>query len=159
MALEIEHKFLLATAQWREQISHSVMYKQGYLSAQPTSSIRVRISDNHAWLNIKSATIGTQRQEFEYDIPLSDAQEMLETLCARPIIEKTRHFVTVDQHIWEIDEFFGDNAGLIVAEIELNALDEAFTKPDWLGAEVTHDLRYYNNNLAREPYKNWRDDA
>ncbi len=159
MALEIEHKFLLATAQWREQVSHSVMYKQGYLSAQPTSSIRVRISDNHAWLNIKSATIGTQRQEFEYDIPLSDAQEMLETLCARPIIEKTRHFVTVDQHIWEIDEFFGDNAGLIVAEIELNALDEAFTKPDWLGAEVTHDLRYYNNNLAREPYKNWRDDA
>lgn len=159
MALEIEHKFLLATAQWREQISHSVMYKQGYLSAQPTSSIRVCISDNHAWLNIKSATIGTQRQEFEYDIPLSDAQEMLETLCARPIIEKTRHFVTVDQHIWEIDEFFGDNAGLIVAEIELNALDEAFTKPDWLGAEVTHDLRYYNNNLAREPYKNWRDDA
>lgn len=159
MALEIEHKFLLATAQWREQVSHSVIYKQGYLSAQPTSSIRVRISDNHAWLNIKSATIGTQRQEFEYDIPLSDAQEMLETLCARPIIEKTRHFVTVDQHIWEIDEFFGDNAGLIVAEIELSALDEAFTKPDWLGAEVTHDLRYYNNNLAREPYKNWRDHA
>lgn len=159
MAVEIEHKFLLATPQWREQVSRSVLYKQGYLSAQPTSSIRVRISDNQAWLNIKSATIGTQRHEYEYDIPLSDAQEILDTLCAKPLIEKTRHFVTVGGHVWEIDEFFGDNAGLIVAEIELNAQGDVFTRPDWLGEEVTQDLRYYNNNLARNPYKNWRDDA
>jgi adenylate cyclase len=105
MAVEIEHKFLLATNQWREKVSRSVIYKQGYLSSQPTSSIRVRISDKQAWLNIKSATIGTQRQEFEYEIPLGDAQEILDTLCAKPIIEKTRHFVIDGDHVWEIDEF------------------------------------------------------
>ena len=159
MAVEIEHKFLLASNQWRELVSRSVIYKQGYLSSQPTSSIRVRISDKQAWLNIKSATIGTQRQEFEYEIPLSDAQEILDTLCAKPIIEKTRHFVIDGDHVWEIDEFYGDNAGLVVAEIELSAEGEVFSKPDWLGDEVTQVLRYYNNNLARNPYKNWRDHA
>ena len=159
MAVEIEHKFLLASNQWRELAFGSVIYKQGYLSSHPTSSIRVRISDKKAWFNIKSATIGTQRQEFEYEIPLSDAQEILDTLCAKPIIEKTRHFVTMGTHIWEIDEFYGDNAGLVVAEIELSAEGEVFAKPDWLGVEVTQDLRYYNNNLARNPYKNWRDHA
>lgn len=159
MAQEIEHKFLLANDGWREHVSHSVIYKQGYLSSQATSSIRVRISDKQAWLNIKSATIGTQRSEYEYEIPLSDAHEILNSLCLKPVIEKTRHFVTHENHLWEIDEFDGENAGLIVAEIELDTLDEAFEKPDWVGAEVTQDVRYYNNNLAKNPYSAWRDDA
>jgi adenylate cyclase len=159
MALEIEHKFLLANDSWRENVSHSVIYKQGYLSSQATSSIRVRISDKQAWLNIKSATIGTQRSEYEYEIPLSDAHEILHGLCLKPVIEKTRHFVTHENHLWEIDEFDGENVGLIVAEIELDALDEIFAKPDWIGAEVTQDVRYYNNNLAKNPYSAWRDDV
>jgi adenylate cyclase len=157
MSIEIEHKFLLATADWRKQIQKSVKYKQGYLSSQPSSSIRVRIADTHAWLNIKSATIGTQRLEFEYEIPLPDAEQIITTLCAKPLIEKTRHFVPNDHNLWEIDEFEGDNQGLIVAEIELSEVGQHFTKPPWLGAEVTHDLRYYNNNLTVNPYKNWQD--
>jgi adenylate cyclase len=159
MAQEIEHKFLLANDGWREYVSHSVIYKQGYLSSQATSSIRVRISDKQAWLNIKSATIGTQRSEYEYEIPLSDAHEILDSLCLKPVIEKTRHFVKHENHLWEIDEFDGENAGLIVAEIELETLGEAFAKPDWVGVEVTQDARYYNNNLAKYPYSAWRDDA
>jgi adenylate cyclase len=156
MAIEIEHKFLLANDGWRGAIQKSVNYKQGYLSSEPTSSIRVRIADKQAWLNIKSATIGTQRHEFEYEIPLPDAEEILSTLCRKPLIEKTRHFVRHDGNTWEIDEFEGDNQGLIIAEIELAEAGKAFAKPDWLGAEVTHELRYYNNNLAINPYSKWR---
>jgi len=155
MALEVEHKFLLANDDWRTEIKHSVHYKQGYLSSSPLSSVRVRISDSHAWLNIKSATIGTYRQEFEYEIPLADANAILDELCHKPLVEKMRHFVYRDQHIWEIDEFMGENAGLIVAEIELSQIGESFEKPDWLGAEVTDDLRYYNNNLTKNPFKDW----
>jgi adenylate cyclase len=156
MAIEIEHKFLLANNEWRNHIQRSVKYKQGYLSSLATSSIRVRISDNHAWLNIKSATIGTQRHEYEYEIPFTDANELLNTLCKKPLIEKTRHFVADNNKIWEIDEFEGENAGLIVAEIELAEPGESFLKPAWLGAEVTGDLRYYNNNLALLPYSKWK---
>lgn len=155
MAIEIEHKFLLANDDWRKATQKSIKYKQGYLSSQPTSSIRIRVSDKQAWLNIKSATIGTQRLEFEYEIPLPDAEEIIAILCGKPLIEKTRHFVPIDDNIWEIDEFEGDNYGLIVAEIELSEAGQRFTRPHWLGEEVTHDLRYYNNNLAVNPYKNW----
>ena len=155
MAIEIEHKFLLANDDWRKSVKKSIKYKQGYLSSQPTSSIRIRISDNHAWLNIKSATIGTSRLEFEYEIPLMDAEEIMASLCNKPLIEKIRHFVPHTDNLWEIDEFEGDNHGLVVAEIELSEIGKAFTKPDWLGAEVTHDLRYYNNNLAVNPYIKW----
>ncbi|MEQ1620879.1 MAG: CYTH domain-containing protein [Methylococcales bacterium] len=156
MAIEIEHKFLLANDDWRKHIDKSVSYCQGYLSSQPTSSIRVRISDNQAWLNIKSATIGSQRHEYEYPIPITDAQEILRNLCRKPLIEKVRHFVTHDGNLWEIDEFTGDNQGLIVAEIELSENGQSFAKPNWLGLEVTDDLRYYNNNLAIHPYSEWR---
>ena len=156
MAIEIEHKFLLANDDWRKHISRSVKYRQGYLSSQATSSIRIRISDNHAWLNIKSATIGTHRYEYEYEIPLPDANEIINTLCRKPIIEKTRHFVIDDGNTWEIDEFEGDNEGLCVAEIELSEIGKTFSKPGWLGDEVTDDLRYYNNNLAINPYSEWR---
>ena len=155
MAIEVEHKFLLKNNNWRHQISHSVKYSQGYLSSQPTCSIRIRISDNQAWLNIKSATIGTHRREYEYEIPLSDADELLHELCVKPLIEKTRHFVIYEGYTWEIDEFYGDNAGLIVAEIELSEIGQTFEKPEWLGQEVTYDLRYYNNNLAIYPYSEW----
>ncbi len=155
MAVEIEHKFLLANDEWRNHIQKSVYYKQGYFSSQPTSSIRVRIADKQAWLNIKSAVIGTHRQEYEYEIPCADANEIIEALCAKPLVEKVRHFVSNDKHLWEIDEFEGDNKGLIVAEIELAAIGETFLKPAWLGAEVTHELRYYNNNLVKHPYSKW----
>ncbi len=155
MALEVEHKFLLANDDWRAEIDHSVHYKQGYLSSSPMSSVRVRISDSHAWLNIKSATIGTHRQEFEYEIPLVDANAILDALCHKPLIEKMRHFVPRGEHIWEIDEFMGDNAGLIVAEIELSQIGDYFAKPSWIGMEVTDDLRYYNNNLSKYPFIDW----
>jgi adenylate cyclase len=157
MAIEIEHKFLLANDDWREHIIRSVKYRQGYLSAQATSSIRIRTSDERAWLNIKSATIGTHRHEYEYEIPLPDANEIINMLCRKPIIEKNRHFVTYDGNTWEIDEFDGDNQGLCVAEIELPEIGKPFSKPGWLGEEVTHDLRYYNNNLAVHPYAEWRE--
>ncbi|WP_150045964.1 MULTISPECIES: CYTH domain-containing protein [Methylomonas] len=155
MALEIEHKFLLANDGWRERVERSVYYKQGYLSSDRHSSVRVRISDTKAWLNIKSAVIGTHRQEFEYEIPLADAQTILADLCHKPLIEKIRHFVQNSGHTWEIDEFLGENAGLVVAEIELLQIGENFEKPAWIGAEVTSDLRYYNNALCKNPFKNW----
>jgi adenylate cyclase len=157
MAIEIEHKFLLANDDWRKHVSRSVKYRQGYLSSQASSSIRVRISNDHAWLNIKTATVGTHRHEYEYEIPMADATEILMNLCRKPLIEKTRHFVTDDNQLWEIDEFEGDNQGLIVAEIELDATGQSFSKPYWLGLEVTEDLRYYNNNLAIHPYSEWRE--
>ncbi len=155
MALEIEHKFLIKNNDWRENIQKSSAYKQGYLISDQIKSIRVRISDNKAWLNIKSATIGTSRQEYEYEIPLNEGIEILSSLCKKPIIEKTRHLVPYKQHIWEIDVFSGDNDGLIIAEIELSSVGETFFKPDWLGKEVTENLKYYNNNLSENPYKNW----
>lgn len=155
MSIEIEHKFLLLNDTWRNEVSHACYYQQGYMSSLPTSSIRVRTANEHAWLNIKSATIGNQRHEYEYPIPLDDAQELLLNLCQKPLVIKTRHFILRQQHTWEIDEFHGDNDGLIIAEIELSSAEEAFDKPSWLGAEVTQDLRYYNNNLSKHPYKEW----
>lgn len=157
MAIEIEHKFLLANDDWRELVSHSTHYKQGYLTSDEHSSVRVRIANDKAWLNIKSATIGTHRQEYEYPIPAVDANEILNTLCHKPLIEKVRHFVSDGEHLWEIDEFSGDNQGLIVAEIELSAVGEAFNKPSWLGLEVTEDVRYYNNMLSKHPFSTWKD--
>lgn len=155
MALEIEHKFLVNNEEWKEQVRDSVDYQQGYLSSDKKRSIRVRISDNKAWLNIKSATIGTSRQEYEYEIPLEEGQEIIESLCEKPIIEKTRYFVPYQQHLWEVDVFNGDNEGLIVAEVELSEVGEGFAKPSWLGKEVTEELKYYNNSLCKNPYKDW----
>jgi len=156
MALEVEHKFLLNNANWRKLVKRSAVYRQGYLSSDSSCSIRVRISNDQAWLNIKSATIGTQRSEYEYQIPVQDADEMLDNLCRKPLIEKIRHFVDYAGHVWEIDEFQNDNAGLIVAEIELSEVGEEFLIPDWVGAEVTDDVRYYNHNLSLHPYNTWR---
>lgn len=157
MPLEIERKFLLKGDGWRLAAHGAQRLRQGYLNSEERCSVRVRTDGNQAWLNIKSATLGAQRQEFEYAIPLADAEQMLDTLSLRPLIEKTRHLVTVGSHVWEIDEFEGENAGLVVAEIELDHAEEAFERPDWLGEEVTHDARYYNTRLRKRPFKDWAD--
>lgn len=155
MAVEIERKFLVVSDGWRQHVSHSQAFRQGYLSNSKHASVRVRVADGQATLNIKGMTIGVQRPEYEYAVPLDDATELLDTLCGRPLIEKTRHFVTFAGKLWEIDEFHGDNAGLVVAEVELDAVDEAFGLPAWAGLEVSDQPRYYNVCLTRYPYSQW----
>ena len=155
MAIEIERKFLTLNENWKHSSHHSSPLRQGYLSSEKNCSVRVRTSQDKAWINIKSITIGAQRQEYEYEIPVADGNELLDTLSQKPLIEKTRYLVKVGEHIWEVDVFEGENAGLIVAEIELNAVDEVFQKPDWVGEEVTEDPRYYNTRLSRLPFKQW----
>lgn len=155
MATEIERKFLVKNDHWRSAVYRSTRLRQGYLISDRTRSVRVRVSDEQAHLNIKSATLGVSRSEYEYAIPLADAIEMLEQLCQKPLLEKTRHLVRHGDHVWEIDEFEGDNAGLIVAEVELDAADTVPDLPDWAGTEVSHDARYYNSELAKHPYTTW----
>ena len=155
MAVEIEHKFLVRDERWRREVERSVRMRQGYLTSDARCSVRVRVAGDQGHLNVKSGTLGIQRSEYEYLIPLAEAEEMLDTLCEQPLLEKTRHFVRFGGHLWEIDEFEGDNAGLIVAEVELSRTDEPFDRPDWLGADVSHDIRYYNSQLARHPYRTW----
>ncbi len=156
MATEIEHKFLVVDPRWRAQVERSVRMRQGYLVSDAVRSVRVRIEGDVARLNIKSAVVGISRDEYEYHIPLADAEAMLAALCGAKV-EKTRHFVHHGGRLWEIDEFEGDNAGLVVAELELEREGEAIVKPDWAGDEVSHELRYYNSQLALHPYKEWRD--
>lgn len=155
MAREIERKFLLADESWREQAGPGQFMAQGYLGSEPACSVRVRVAGERAWLNIKSATVGVERDEYEYPIPAEDGRRMLETLARRPLIEKTRFIVRHGVHLWEIDEFAGDNAGLVVAEVELTAVDEPFERPDWLGEEVSDDPRYLNAALVEHPYRDW----
>ncbi len=159
MATEIERKFLLANDSWREQADAGMAYCQGYLVGSRLASVRVRIQGERAFLNIKSATISITRQEYEYEIPVAEAREMLDTLCEKPLVEKTRYRIAQDKHTWEIDEFSGENQGLIVAEIELDDENESFEKPAWLGREVSDDVRYYNVNLVKHPYRDWADKA
>jgi adenylate cyclase len=154
-SIEIERKFLVRSDAWRAGVHKTEHYRQGYLNDEVYCSVRVRICGQDAWLNLKSVTLGAQRHEFEYVIPLADAELMLDTLTRKPLVEKTRHFVDVGLHTWEVDVFEGDNAGLVVAEIELERPDESFEMPDWAGEEVTYDPRYYNTNLANHPYKTW----
>lgn len=156
MATEIERKFLVVNDSWREAVFKSVRYRQGYLAGDKACSVRVRISDKDAHLNIKSATLGISRLEYDYPIPVEDADEMLDRLCTSPVVEKTRHYVRRGGHVWEIDVFEGENKGLIVAEIELNSEDEAFERPSWVGEDVSHDTRYYNVALAETPYSQWK---
>ena len=147
MATEIERKFLVIQDGWRDHVVRTVRYRQGYLANNERCSVRIRVSDGDARLNIKSAGLHVRRAEYEYTIPREEADEMLDTLCERPLIEKTRYYV---------DVFEGENAGLIVAEIELEAEDDAFPLPPWIGAEVSNDPRYYNVNLIRHPYREWK---
>ena len=164
MGIEIERKFLPVDEAWRAAAHKVVPMAQGYLndlamvdSGAMQTSVRVRIEGEAAFLNIKSREAGPSRQEFEYEIPLADARALL-ALCVGGRIEKHRHYVQHAGHLWEIDEFHGDNAGLVVAEIELGSVDEAFARPDWLGVEATHAQRYYNLALASRPYSQWRED-
>jgi len=160
MPIEIERKFLLNNDDWRAQADNGVVMRQGYLNSispdtEQKSSVRVRIAGEQASLNIKGATLGITRQEYEYRIPLADAHELLDTLADGPLIEKIRYHVPHGTHTWEIDVFAGDNQGLVVAEIELASEDEVFARPEWLGEEVSADARYYNVCLVQHPYKNW----
>ncbi len=154
MPQEIERKFLLKNDNWRSSVREARAIRQGYLCGNTRASVRVRIDGDKANLNIKSATLGVERLEFEYSIPPEQARVLLAELSGE-VIEKTRHEVRYGSHLWEIDEFAGENAGLIVAEIELEDADEAFDRPDWLGAEVSDDPRYYNSELARHPVSQW----
>lgn len=155
MAQEIERKFLTRSEAWRAQVASSQRMSQGYLQRGEDTAIRVRIAGERAWLNIKKNIDGVHRLEYEYAIPLDDAHELLEQVAQRPIIDKTRHLVHIGPHTWEIDEFHADNAGLVVAEIELDHADEAFDRPDWLGTEVSTDRRYFNSSLSERPYNTW----
>ncbi len=155
MAKEIERKFLVVSDAWRDRVVKSVDYRQGYLCNSEQASVRVRVAAGYAHLNIKSATLGVERLEYEYPLAALDAQEMLDRLCTKPLIEKTRFYVDDVGQTWEVDVFHGDNAGLIVAELELTTADQAFNRPDWLGEEVSHDPRYYNVMLVQHPFKDW----
>lgn len=142
---------------WRGQAARSLFMHQGYLVGEGgKSSVRVRLEGEAAKLNIKAAVIGSARAEYEYDIPAAEARELLRTLCVGAL-EKTRHYIEVGGLTWEVDEFLGGNAGLVVAEIELDVPDQAFERPAWLGREVTDDRRYYNHHLALHPYGSWTD--
>ena len=155
MGIEIERKFLIRNDSWREAAGVGIPIKQGYLVGGKEASVRVRLHGDKANLNIKSATLGVRRQEFEYPIPVEEAEIILTTLCQRPIIEKTRYLVVYANKQWEVDVFEGDNAGLIVAELELHDETEKFEHPPWLGEEVSDDPRYYNTCLSQHPYKDW----
>jgi adenylate cyclase len=154
MGVEIERKFLVQGDGWRTQ-GEAVLLRQGYLSSQAERTVRVRIEGERAVLTIKSKNVGAARGEWEYPIPLADAAELLDRLCERPLIEKYRRRIPFAGFVWEVDEFLGENAGLVVAEIELPAENAVFDKPDWVGAEVTQDVRYLNSQLIKRPYSTW----
>ena len=155
MGTEMERKFLVEGADWRQ--GNSVRLRQCYLNRDKHRTVRIRIAADEAFLTVKSVTQGATRAEFEYAIPVADAEQMLK-FSDGPIIEKNRHVIVHEGCKWEVDEFLGDNAGLIMAEIELMSEDQAFSRPSWLGREVTDDRRFYNSNLAAHPYKEWRED-
>jgi adenylate cyclase len=155
MAAEIEHKYLVQRNVWTPKDS-GVLYRQGYLSLVKERVVRVRIAGDRGYLTVKGLTTGVTRLEFEYPIPLADAATMLDQLCERPLIEKTRYHEEYQGHLWEIDEFHGDNDGLILAEIEVADRSERYAIPPWAGAEVSNDPRYFSSNLGLNPYKNWK---
>lgn len=161
MGIEIERKFLLKNDDWKQRVSSSTDFKQGYLvgandnSRSGKASVRIRIEGDSANVNIKSMTLDISRQEYEYSIPLEDAVKMLTELCEKPLIEKVRHVVKHEGHEWEVDVFSGDNEGLIVAEIELQNENEQFSVPSWIGEEVSDQVKYYNVNLIHNPFSSW----
>ncbi|NER80504.1 MAG: CYTH domain-containing protein [Leptolyngbya sp. SIO1D8] len=155
MAQEIERKFLVVDSSWRHEATRK-LYRQGYIPTQNKTTVRVRIAGDRGYLTVKGASTGITRLEFEYEIPSADAGNMLNSLCIPPLIEKWRYQLTVGNHLWEIDEFLGENAGLVLAEVELASEIESFVLPAWVGEEVSHDPRYYNANLARFPYRSWQ---
>jgi adenylate cyclase len=155
VALEIERKFLLRNADWRREVVATRHIVQGYLANTPSSSVRVRLADGRGTLSVKAMTPGLSREEFEYAIPADDARQMLAALCEGPRVEKRRHLVDVGDYRFEVDEFGGENAGLVVAELELADESDAGPRPAWLGQEVTRHVRYYGFRLARRPFQDW----
>ena len=153
MGTEIERKFLVRGDAWRKG-TKPMECAQGYLAAGPPVSVRVRIMDGRAILNIKTATLSLTRAEYEYDIPMNDAREMIDNLCEGSVIKKSRHLIPFAGNTWEVDEFHGENDGLVVAEIELDAEDAPFEKPPWVGEEVSHAPRYQTPPLTQDPYCN-----
>ncbi|MDO5524359.1 MAG: CYTH domain-containing protein [Bacteroidia bacterium] len=158
MGYEIERKFLV-NGDYKSQSHKNFRIRQGYLALSGVSVVRVRIKGERAYVTIKSAleenTI--KRNEWEYEVPVADAEEML-LLCEEAVVEKTRYLINVGTHVFEVDEFYGNNEGLLIAEVELGHEDEPYEKPAWLGAEVTGNVRYYNSFLSIHPYKEWKDD-
>ena len=154
MGTEIERKFLVKNQSWRSRAA-GVKYRQGYLNSARERTVRVRAVDDKGFLTIKSVATGATRQEYEYEIPLADAEAMLGDLCEKPLIVKARYKIHFGGRVWEVDEFFGDNRGLILAEVELAREKQKFEKPPWVGQEVTGDPRYFNSNLVRHPYGKW----
>ena len=155
MGLEIERKFLLNDDSWKQSCDEGINIKQGYLSSVPERTVRVRSKGEKGIITIKGKTEGVSRLEFEYEIPLSEASELMK-LCEKPIIEKTRYNLCQGKLTWEIDVFEGDNLGLIIAEIELQEEQQAFDIPEWVGKEVSDDIHYYNSNLIKHPYNSWK---
>ncbi len=155
MAKEIERKFLVEGDAWRA-LAKGTNNRQGYLNTAKERTVRVRTAEDNAFLTIKGLTVGATRAEYEYEIPFDEGKAMLDALAEKPLIEKKRYKIPAGGLTWEIDEFLGDNAGLIVAEVELKSEDQAFERPLWLGDEVTGDPRYYNANLIKKPFTRWR---
>ena len=158
MGIERERKFLVNSNGWRPA-QRAVRFRQGYLATGPPVAVRVRVMESRANINIKRATSDIKREEFEYPIPVEEAEEILNLLCVGHPIEKTRHYVEYEGFLWEIDEFEGENAGLLVAEVEFERENQAIPLPPWIGKEVSSDPRYLNANLALEPYAQWGPDA
>jgi len=157
MGQEIERKYLLKNDLWRPLAERSVRMKQRYLPlCEDAGSGRVRIAGDHAFLTLKTRVKGFSRGEFEYEIPIADAEQIMDSICTGPTVEKMRYIVPFAGHVWEIDEFAGANAGLILAEIELRSETETFELPPWIGGDVTGDVRYYNSVLAEHPYSEWK---
>jgi adenylate cyclase len=153
--LEIERKFLVKSPEYKKQ-GRGIYIRQGFLSTAKDRVVRIRIIGHQAYLTIKGINKGATRSEFEYEIPGEDAEFMMNELCEKPIIEKYRYRIKAADLIWEVDEFKGLNEGLVVAEIELHSEVQEFDIPDWIGQEVTNDPRYYNSNLIRNPFSNWK---
>ena len=154
MGIEIERKYLVKGNQWKN-LAQGVLYRQGYIATVGKPTVRVRVIGNQGYLTIKGENINTKRSEFEYPIPVEDAEEMLDTLCDRPLIEKLRYKIPYGNLLWEVDEFLGDNAGLIIAEVELETDDCEISIPDWIDQQVS-DPKYYNSNLVKHPYSKWK---
>lgn len=154
MGVEIERKFLVQGDAWRS-LGKGQLYRQGYIPTVDRRTVRVRIVGTEGYLTLKSPVVGLERAEFEYAIPVTDAATLLETLCDPPLIEKIRYRIPLGDLVWEVDEFLGANAGLIVAEVELADANQAITFPDWIGAEVSNDARYFNAALAKRPFTTW----
>ena len=155
MADEIERKFLVRNTDWQASIAEKLHIKQGYIAVNERCAIRIRIANAQATLNIKSAGLNIVRKEYEYPIPITDAEEMLKQFCPDQYIEKTRYRVNHETGVWEVDVFEGLNKGLVVAEIELESAEQSVTLPDWVGMEVSGDAKFLNNNLVTRPFQTW----